>query len=222
MALVRALAADDAPEKEAKPASRAGREKQDRIVRKAMQLFLDRGYDLVSINDIINAVGGSKATIYSHFGNKVGLLKAVIETICADVTIGIDIDAEGSVEDQLRRIATSFLTGVLTERGLKVHRMMATIGRRHPEGGRMFYEFGPAEAYSIIAQWMTRQQAAGIIDPDADPLSLAVRFHDMILGDLQMSWLTGRRETITKGDIEKRVNDAVPWFLAGCTTRSRK
>ena len=39
--------------------------KRDRIVRSAAKLFLDKGYESVSINDIIEVVGGSKATIYS-------------------------------------------------------------------------------------------------------------------------------------------------------------
>ena len=44
--------------------------KRDKIVRSAAKLFLDKGYENVSINDIIDVVGGSKGTIYSNFGSK--------------------------------------------------------------------------------------------------------------------------------------------------------
>ncbi len=37
--------------------------KRDKIVRSAAKLFLEKGYDSVSINDIIDVVGGSKSTI---------------------------------------------------------------------------------------------------------------------------------------------------------------
>ena len=64
--------------------------KREIIVRSAAKLFLERGYDSVSINEIIAVVGGSKETIYSNFGNKAKLFEAVVQQLCSDVTINID------------------------------------------------------------------------------------------------------------------------------------
>ncbi len=46
-----------------------------------------KSYDSVSINDIIEAAGGSEETIYSNFGNKKKLFEAVVQHMCAGVTI---------------------------------------------------------------------------------------------------------------------------------------
>src|SRR5262245_35109532 len=73
--------------------------KRDKIVRSAAKLFLEKGYDNVSINDIIDVVGGSKGTIYSNFGSKEKLFEAVVEQMCSDVTIRIDTRPVGTLEE---------------------------------------------------------------------------------------------------------------------------
>src|SRR5215475_15270594 len=84
-------------------------QRRERIVRMAAPLFLKKGYDNVSIDEIIGVVGGSKATIYAWFGGKEGLFEAVVRQKCEDVTLGIGIDAKGSIESQLTQIGRSFL-----------------------------------------------------------------------------------------------------------------
>ena len=80
----------------------------------AAPLFLKKGYDNVSIDEIIGVVGGSKATIYAWFGGKEGLFEAVVRQKCHDVTLAIDVDTSGTLEEQLTRIGHSFLAMVLT------------------------------------------------------------------------------------------------------------
>src|SRR3954471_4221687 len=76
-------------------------QRHGRIVRLAAPLFLKKGYDNVSIDEIIGVVGGSKATIYAWFGGKEGLFEAVVRQECRDVTMAIHVDAAGSLEAQL-------------------------------------------------------------------------------------------------------------------------
>src|SRR3546814_4948641 len=56
--------------------------RQDRrkaILDAAESLFLDQGFDRVSLAAVVGQSGGSLATLYELFGNKQGLLRAVIE-----------------------------------------------------------------------------------------------------------------------------------------------
>src|SRR6266576_1529543 len=89
-------------------------QRQDRIVRLAAPLFLKKGYDNVSIDEIIGVVGGSKATIYAWFGGKEGLFEAVVRRECQDVVLAINSDAAGGMEEQLTEIGRSFLAMVLS------------------------------------------------------------------------------------------------------------
>ena len=51
----------------------------EHIVSISAKLFIEKGYDKTSIQDIINALGMSKGAIYHHFKSKEEILNAVIE-----------------------------------------------------------------------------------------------------------------------------------------------
>ena len=190
-------------------------QRRERIVRLAWPLFLKKGYDNVSIDEIISLVGGSKATIYAWFGGKEGLFEAVVRQKCEDVVLAIHTDTTGSLEAQLTEIGRSFLAMVLSPPILEFHRLMVSIGRTFPETGRLFYQTGPASAYTLVANWIAKQQAAGRIDKD-DPFRLAVLFLDMLIGEHQLSALTGMSRTPKREKIDETVRLAVKVFLLGC------
>jgi TetR/AcrR family transcriptional regulator, mexJK operon transcriptional repressor len=190
-------------------------QRHERIVRLAAPLFLKKGYDNVSIDEIIGVVGGSKATIYAWFGGKEGLFEAVVRQECRDVTMAIHVDAAGSLEAQLTEIGQSFLAMVLSPPILEFHRLMVSIGRTFPDIGRLFYETGPASAYQIVATWISKQQKDGRIIEE-DPYRLAVLFLDMLIGEHQLSWLTGMPRAARRDKVNETVRIAVKVFLRGC------
>jgi AcrR family transcriptional regulator len=189
--------------------------RRERLVRLAAPLFLKKGYDNVSIDDIIGVAGGSKATIYAWFGGKQGLFEAVVRQKCDAVTLAIDIDAGGSLEDQLTKIGHSFVAIVLTPPILEFHRLMISIGRTFPEAGRLFFQSGPSSAYAIVAQWIEQQQKDGRLI-DEDPYRLAVLFLDMLIGEHQLGWLTSMPRASQKARVDETVRVAVRVFLGGC------
>jgi TetR/AcrR family transcriptional repressor of mexJK operon len=190
-------------------------QRRERIVRLAAPLFLKKGYDNVSIDEIIGVVGGSKATIYAWFGGKEGLFEAVVRQECRDVTMAIHADATGSLEAQLTEIGQSFLKMVLSPPILEFHRLMVSIGRTFPDIGRLFYQTGPASAYQIVATWIAKQQKDGRLIEE-DPYQLAVLFLDMLIGEHQLSWLTSVPRAARRDKIEETVRIAVKVFLGGC------
>jgi TetR/AcrR family transcriptional regulator, mexJK operon transcriptional repressor len=190
-------------------------QRHERIVRLAAPLFLKKGYDNVSIDEIISVVGGSKATIYAWFGGKEGLFEAVVRQECRDVTMAIHVDTSGSLEAQLTEIGQSFLAMVLSPPILEFHRLMVSIGRTFPDIGRLFYETGPASAYQIVATWIEKQQKDGRIIAE-DPYRLAVLFLDMLIGEHQTSRLTGMPRAASRDKIDETVRVAVKVFLRGC------
>jgi TetR/AcrR family transcriptional repressor of mexJK operon len=190
-------------------------QRRDRIVRLVWPLFLKKGYDNVSIDDIIGVVGGSKATIYTWFGGKDGLFEAVVRQKCQEVVLAIHVDPAGSLEAQLTEIGHSFLAMVLSPPILEFHRLMVSIGRKFPETGRLFFESGPASAYSIVATWIAKHQKDGRIG-EGDPYRLAVLFLDMLIGEQQLSSLTGMSRAAKRGKIDETVRLAVNVFLRGC------
>ncbi|MET0277891.1 MAG: TetR/AcrR family transcriptional regulator [Pseudorhodoplanes sp.] len=193
--------------------------KREKIVRSAAKLFLERGYDSVSINEIIAVAGGSKETIYSNFGNKAKLFEAVVQQLCSDVTIRIDTRPFGTLEEQANRMARSFVSTVLTPQIMSFHRLMTSIGREFPAAGRLFYQTGPETVYRIFSEWIAQHQRDGNIRSDKDARRLAVLLHDMLIGEQILSWLTsasGPKDRTKR--IDMTVDLAVSVFLSGCAS----
>ena len=54
--------------------------KRSQIMRGASQVFLEKGFDAASMNDIARAAGVSKGTLYVYFANKEQLFVELIST----------------------------------------------------------------------------------------------------------------------------------------------
>ena len=63
---------------------------KDKILEKATELFLNLGFKSVTMDDIANAMGISKKTIYAHFKNKTELVKAATFQLFDVICEGID------------------------------------------------------------------------------------------------------------------------------------
>src|SRR5262245_47335366 len=83
---------------------------REAILQAAAAVFLERGYAGASVDAVVERAGGSKATVYALFGNKEGLLSALIaqgaETLAASVDA---LPAGASFEENLRAIGRSYL-----------------------------------------------------------------------------------------------------------------
>jgi len=52
---------------------------RETLLEKALSAFASRGYDAVGVQEIVDAAGVTKPTLYHHFGCKIGLLRALLE-----------------------------------------------------------------------------------------------------------------------------------------------
>jgi AcrR family transcriptional regulator len=190
--------------------------RQREIVAQVAPLFIERGYEQVTIDDIVERIGGSKRTIYERFGGKAGLFEAVITEYCASVQRDLfaAVDQSSSLEKQLIAIGTHFLTMILHSRILEQHRLMVAMGRSFPKVARLFYQLGPASAYSLVAGWIGRQQKAGKIGA-GDATVMAELFLDMLTGKHQLALLTSSFDETSPAAIARTVKAAAKIFLNG-------
>ena len=54
-------------------------ENRERLLEAALSLFYEKGYDAVGVQEIVEAAGVTKPTLYYYFGSKKGLLEAVLQ-----------------------------------------------------------------------------------------------------------------------------------------------
>jgi AcrR family transcriptional regulator len=63
---------------------------KEKIIRKSEELFLTLGFKSITMDDIANAMGISKKTIYTHFSNKTELVEVVTFSTLDEIYKGID------------------------------------------------------------------------------------------------------------------------------------
>ena len=63
---------------------------REKIVHHAVEMFLNYGFKSVTMDDIANALGISKKTIYQHFDNKTKLVEATVMHVFEIISEGID------------------------------------------------------------------------------------------------------------------------------------
>lgn len=89
------------------PGSAAPQSSRQRIIATARDLFVERGYAAVSMQQIADAAGLRKASLYHHFKSKEALFADVMAAEMDLVLLHFEAvrAVDGSIEEQLERIA---------------------------------------------------------------------------------------------------------------------
>ena len=84
----------------------------EKILRAALAVFLEVGFERANLDKIAAQAGVTKPTVYSHFGSKVGLLQAVAQQQAQQVITQFspNLKSTGNVRRDLTGFAKSFLT----------------------------------------------------------------------------------------------------------------
>ena len=78
------------------------------IIEAASPLLYERGLDGIGVAELCSRIGVSKETLYRHFGNKDGLIQAVLEARSERVTSWIATAAAAAGEDPHDQLAAVF------------------------------------------------------------------------------------------------------------------
>lgn len=131
-------------------------ERFDELCSTALDLFLEHGFDGMSLDTLIAATGVSRATIYRQFGSKEGLFRYVIERelsrVAADRITAPDTPSILSGMIVLARVA---LERHLAERTLAMYRLLIREVQRVPDLARRYYDLqcdGLREPLTILYQ----------------------------------------------------------------------
>ena len=97
-----------------------GEVRNSKLQNVAADLFLKRGYEGVTIDEIVELAGGSKSTIYSGFGGKCGLFISSIENLCRDANAPLSgIDYTGlNLEQSLKKLSFHILKLITSKRSV--------------------------------------------------------------------------------------------------------
>lgn len=184
------------------------------------QSILARGYAETSLDHIIEKVGGSRRNIYQEFGNKEGLLVAVIEAIIDEVVrasfdSGVD---EADPRAWLEGIGTRFVTNLLDPEVVELFRIVISTDAVSPEIVATLWRNGPDRFRALLIDWLRARVADGSLIV-ADVERAAMLLPEMMRGPLQMEALARRRRGVSPDEIADQVCGAVDLFLRGALPR---
>jgi TetR/AcrR family transcriptional regulator, mexJK operon transcriptional repressor len=184
------------------------------ILDAAEQVFMEKGFEAGSVDDVARIANASKATIYSHFDNKVGLFRAIVQEKVAEVMQPLRSDdvQQAPARDVLRAIGHGFLKRMLSPVAVKFYRLMAAQGVRIPELAHMWFANGPQTAISTLAAFLKDRTARGELQV-SDPGQTAEFFLMSLRGVLHLRAMSGLDQNPSAKDMASKVEAAVDMIM---------
>ncbi len=200
-----------------------GRARREALLRAAEELFVEKGFEKTTLSDIISRAGGSRATLYEHFGDKQGLFRAMMEDNSARILGGlsaIEADDLTRPETALTGFALHFARILVEDRTVSIIRILVAEGRRVPDIVESFFRIGPDQGKAKVAAFMTRLVDAGVLRLE-NPSTAARAFLGMVTGDLLLRRLIAPDQPVPMDEVEVYIRQAVGLFLSGAGTAER-
>lgn len=158
------------------------------ILAAARALFLERGYEATTLNDVVRRSGGSLATLYEMFENKPGLLRAMVNEHCSVISDAIDraISAHQPPREALWAITEHMFDNIIDPQA----RALLKAALAQPDLARQLYAAGPATGQAKVAEYLSLQAKEGVMDIE-DPVQASQIFFQMMFGHFQEQILFG-------------------------------
>jgi AcrR family transcriptional regulator len=202
------------------PGGRPTREEAERrhraLLQTAFRLFLEKGWDGVSVDEISRQSGVAKGFIYARYTDKTALFVGAIERLMADAmgTLQLPEPLPDDVEAGLYAFGRKLLDVVLQPEALAFHWKFIAEAARFPDLARLFIDRNRGR--EMIVELLTTYRNRGVIE-FADAAMAAEHFAILVVGIPRMLALLVGREP-PAGE-ERRLRCAVGLFLDGCRPR---
>ena len=194
-------------------------DRRDAILDAALEQLIEHGPAALSMLAVAKRANASKETLYSWFGNKDGVLTALIERN-ADRTMeriktamdDLDIDPR----DALAGFAAGLLALLTAEGSVALNRAAMSspaLASRLLDSGR--FRVGP-----IVEGYLGDLHGRGVIDADDAPAAFEL-LYGLIVRDLQIRILLGEPAPDVE-QLERRAHEAVDQFFRLCAPTDRR
>jgi AcrR family transcriptional regulator len=195
---------------------------EERILDAAGRVFLERGFQGASVDEIADAASAGKPTIYARFPNKQALFTAVIERLVRRNTSLYALSCAGdSIQARLDALAVIILTRVLASETVGLIRVAVAEARRFPDLATSVSCMGRQRQIEAVASVFGELAVTDAIGSSPafgqDKLmETARRFLDLVVLPMLMRALFGEDLAALRAEIEPHAARAVAFFLAGC------
>lgn len=160
-------------------ATNAARSGRARVLHEARQFFLTRGYAEVSMQQIADAAGMTKAALYYHFRDKDDLFEQVVIAEMARQRHSIEELIEthhGSIEELVSRLAHHYISELMPD----VIRLMSDYQKHVPEARHDDVHCELENFITIFNRLFERAAKNGEIGNIPPRLAASIFFHTLL------------------------------------------
>lgn len=198
-------------------------EVDQRILDAARKVFLARGFEGASIDEIAAAARAGKPTIYARFGDKRTLFTAVVQrdVLSRIAQFNSEAPSEGTIEQRLTHMGVALLNWTLDNDRMALMRLAAAEVQRFPDlassVSRAARELSTEVAARFLGEMTQSGELAGLPAFAPEHLATTARiFLDLVVLPLLLRGLFEHRVETLQAEIGAHVARSVAFFLAGC------
>jgi TetR/AcrR family transcriptional repressor of mexJK operon len=185
----------------------------------ALDMFLEHGFELTTIEMIAIKMNMTKRTVYAKFPDKAALFLASVQRAIERQIVPSDelraLDS-GNLRETLRAIGRQRIGLVRTSNGLRLQRIINTESFRFPQLLMLNYNQSAKPVTDFIVELLEREAAQGRVRA-ADPKLAASVFLSMVVSGPVRQIVAG--EPPASDHIDALVDFAVDLFLDGMRPR---
>jgi AcrR family transcriptional regulator len=184
------------------------------LLDKALDLFLELGYERTSIDAITAVAGVAKRTIYQRYGDKKTLFKAALEQAIEEWIVPISelqaAETDG-LEQSLLNIGRILVANIMSPAGLRLLRITNAEAGHMPEIGAFTYKYGTGRTIAYLADLFVRHLGRDSASNDWE--EAAVAFLYLVVSGPPS--ITAWGMTVGQEAIERHTTYCVRLFLNG-------
>jgi AcrR family transcriptional regulator len=214
------------PARSGRPPRENAGEVDERILDAAQRVFLDRGFEGASIEEIAEVGRAGKPTIYArHAGKKELFAAVVLRNVARTVRYVETPSAEASLEERLQTVGLTILDRALNADTVGLFRTTIAEARRFPElsplVSKMARERGLEALTRLLTEMAERGELGSMHAFDPARLQTTARiFLDLIVIPFVMRALFGDSLESLRAEVAGHVSSRVFFFLAACRQSS--
>ncbi|WP_192252935.1 TetR/AcrR family transcriptional regulator [Mesorhizobium silamurunense] len=189
--------------------------KRAQIIEGARRVFIDKGFEAASMNDITREAGVSKGTIYVYFANKEELFEALIEEERGTIFKNMYdvLDHADDLRETLVKFGKVLVMKITSAKVIQAQRTVIGASDRIPELGARFYERGPKRGHDKFVTFLDAAIERGLLEVDDVDLA-AYQFTDLCLAGLfRQCIFSYRTKAPSQAEIDHVVRSGVNVFL---------
>lgn len=193
--------------------------RHEELLDRALELFLENGFELVTMEAIAAAVGMTKRTVYARYEDKRALFRAAVQRAIERWIVPIEnmraVESD-DLEATLVAIAEIRLRNAISPVGLRLQRIVNAESYRFPEIFDLAYEQGTRPTIHFLADLLTRRADGGGLCIEDGQIAAAA-FLSMVIGGPTRAIVLGG--PVDEPAIEARIRICVRMFLNGVRPR---